>query len=144
MKEATETIPEISSLVQWYYENAKKDIAIETLLSAQDRLAGLSYSLAYYAGECKDHYNQSYFIRKIEHSRKKQAIMNGGKSATAADTEATIENEANYKDELSKEAESYQADLLLKQVNKILSAMQQRISFLKLKFDKLNCANSSN
>jgi hypothetical protein len=52
-------------------------------------------------------------------------------SKAQANLEADILSEELFKKELESEGLTYKYEMLLNQVNKILSAMQQRISYLK-------------
>ena len=58
--------------------------------------------------------------------------MNSRKISKAqAQVEADIMSEEDFKAELDAEGEAYKYDMLVGQVNKVLSAIQQRISYLK-------------
>lgn len=133
-----EVFKHIGDLMDWYYKQAAQQGDINKLLRAQDRLSALSYNLAHIAGDFKDNYNTKYYIRKVEHSISKQKFMNLGDNGTESETNATVANKTNVQAEKDAEAASYKVDLLLKQVNKVLSAMQQRISYLKQEFGRAN------
>ena len=80
----------------------------------------------------KRDYNQSYFIRKISINKSTQGFITNKKlPKNKAETLSLIENEEIYAKEIELESMAYQYDLLLRQVNKILEAMSQRISYLK-------------
>ncbi len=129
-----DTLKTIESILAGYY---KGNGSIDVLLDMQDKLAVHSYRLAEMSADMKSEYNGSYFMRKITISKKTQAIIRQTKTSKAqAEVEATNTSEDLLLEELNNEAEAFKYDLLLRQVNKVLSAMQQRISYLKIEFDK--------
>ena len=128
-------LEEISKIISDYAKHGDNR-SVEALLKIQDRLAGYSYLLAEYAAQLKYTYNENYFIRKIEFQKSKHAYINTGKSATAAENLAEIEVQEWRKKEIESESHGYKADLLLKQVNRVLGALQQRISYMKIDIEK--------
>jgi len=126
---------EIVKLIEWYKVNGGSQ-SISAILDCRDKLAVLSFRLAQQASESKNEYNAKYFQRKVNVARSVQRMMSESMAYNKADAKALIENEDYYQKEIQKEAEAYQYDLLLKQVNKVLDAMQQRISYLKGEIEK--------
>lgn len=124
-------LQQISDILTQYAANSGGQ-AVDLLLRQRDVLATLSYRLAEMAGEAKGEYNSKYFQRKITIARATQRLINEGMAFNKADSKSLIENEDYYRAEIAKEAEAYKLDLLLKQVNRVLDAMAQRISFLKM------------
>lgn len=120
------------------YDQKSQNMVIEAIMYARDRLAAQSYFLAEESSKFKNEYNEKYFTKKIEVLRSKHNLILKGHKIGAADAEAMVENEKHVKAELTAEGRAYRADLLLRQVNQVLSAMQQRISFLKLQYDKMS------
>lgn len=125
-------IQAISDLLE-SYEVEGATIPLPSLLTMQDSLAVNSYRLAEMAAEAKANYNGNYFSRKITINRQMQALLNAKMTKAAAEVQAESSSvgEEKIKAELDAEAYAYKLDLLLGQVNKVLSAMQQRISYLK-------------
>jgi len=113
------------------YNKAYKTLSIDDLLNAKDKLVTLNFNLAEEVATAKDSYNMGYYLRKINVTKHKNAYINQGKSATAAESAAIDNTRAELKAELEKESYAYRLDLLLKQSNKVVDALQQRISFLK-------------
>jgi hypothetical protein len=125
------TIESIERLLAEYY-NKGAGQHITELLDIQDKLAIHSYRLAEMAANAKNEYNGCYFIRKISVGKNVQGLMNSRKISKAqAQVEADIMSEEDFKAELDAEGEAYKYDMLVGQVNKVLSAIQQRISYLK-------------
>lgn len=120
----------ITKNLTWYYENCKSPDT-NKLLAVRDNLSVLSYNLASIAADLKLDYNTNYYIRKIETARSKQGFIARGKSAAQSETDSIVAMSDHFKNELEAEANSYKVDLLLKQVNKILDAMNQRIAFAR-------------
>lgn len=126
-----EVFENVANIIQWYYDNCDTVNASE-ILAYRDRLATLSYNVAHISAEFKSHYNGKYYIRKIETAKSKQGFITAkGKSAAAAEVAAMIDTQDLLKNEIEAEAASYKIDILLKQINKILEAMNQRIAFVR-------------
>jgi hypothetical protein len=124
-------IEEINKLID-SYERSIESQNLSGLIALRDRLAINSYRLAQESSEFKRDYNQAYFIRKISINKSTQGfIANKKLPKNKAEVMSLIENEDIYSKEIELEAVAYQYDLLLRQVNKILEAMAQRISYLK-------------
>lgn len=124
------TYKAISDCIIWYKDIGVKTQNITNLLEAKDKLAISSYMLAEYAADKKIDYNSAYFIRKVSVIREKEQ-NNKSMSATKAETKAMLSKENDYHREIEAQGDAYKADLLLKQVNKIIDCMTQRISYLK-------------
>ena len=135
IKTGKELFTEIAQIMQWYYNNAGTQNDINRLLATQDRLAALSYNLAATAGELKDEYNNSYYIRRVHQNKCKQAFINAGDSIGKATINAEADTKTELREEAQAEAASYKIDLMLRQVNRVLQAMQQRISHLKKEWE---------
>jgi hypothetical protein len=127
----TDTVKEIELILSDYFiKGSSQDI--DGLLLWQDKLSIHSYRLAQMTADSKTIYNGNYFIRKITVNKQQQSIMATRKLSKAqANLEADILSEELFKKELESEGLTYKYEMLLNQVNKILSAMQQRISYLK-------------
>ena len=125
------TIIEQISEVITIYNKSYKTLSIDDLLNAKDKLITLNFNLAEDVAEAKKSYNYGYYIRKINIIKAKNRYINQGTSATAAEAKALEEFAGDLKIELDREAISYRMDLLLKQSNKVVDAIQQRVSYLK-------------
>ena len=127
----SDTIDEIAKGIQWYFGNS--DIAsIESLLTFQDKMTVLSFRLAEIAADQKKLYNLKYFSRKIEMAKSKQGfIKNQGSPVNKAEIDAAVENEDILKQEIESESYAVKCDLLLRQTNKLLDSIRQRIAYLK-------------
>jgi hypothetical protein len=127
----TDTVKEIELILSDYFTKGSSQ-DIDGLLLWQDKLSIHSYRLAQMTADSKTIYNGNYFIRKITVNKQQQSIMATRKLSKAqANLEADILSEELFKKELESEGLTYKYEMLLNQVNKILSAMQQRISYLK-------------
>ncbi len=93
--------------------------------------------------EAKKSYNYGYYIRKINIIKAKNRYINQGTSAVAAEAKALEEFAGDLKTELDREAFSYRLDLLLKQSNKVVDAIQQRVSFLKTEKQNAEYGNNT-
>jgi len=123
---------EAEKIIDWYIKNSNREQSINIILTARDRLAGYSYYIAQQVAETKTEYNLAYYIRKIQVNKSTQGFINNKIAISKAKIDAELENEALIKTEIELEAQTYRADLLLKQINKILDAISQRIAYLKV------------
>ena len=128
-------ISKIETLLEWYEEKHTK-VDIHKLLEFQDKLSLLSFNLGVMVAKSKGGAVGAYFERKYVFSVNKMSFINGGETNGKSDTmaEASIKKER----EAEKEAIEYSEGLrfMLSQVNKILSACQQRISFSKSEWER--------
>ena len=129
------TLKNIKNILTWYHQS-KGNQEIRDFLDRRDKLAIWSFRLAELAADLKIDYNAKYFIRKINVAKNKQAYINEKKSATVAENLATLDFQEVWDEQVQAEAEAYRADVLLKQVNKVLEAMNQRIAYMKT--EKIN------
>lgn len=134
-KETKEILDKIDGLIEWW-ETYSCTAALPDLLNTQDELASYSWRLAEISSETKTDYTYKYLMRKIQVNKKAQALVKSGveKAWTKAIARSEVENEAVLKAEIEAEGAAYMADIKLKQVNKILGIMQQRISFVKMQY----------
>jgi len=123
-------IQAIEKLITDYSKRGDR-MGIDELLKLRDRLAGSSYYFAAYTAELKSEYNLNYFLKKIHVLRETMNSVKGGSPMNRSEMEANLGAEELIKKELESEANSYKADLLLKQINRVLEAMNQRLSYLK-------------
>ena len=91
----------------------------------------LNYNLAEELAYFKKEYNLKHFDRRIQISRQKNELINGGKSATAAESMATEQSAEVYKSELENESAAVRLDLLLRQSNKIVESITQRLAVIR-------------
>lgn len=130
-----DTLSEIEKILSRYFTDGSK-MQVTELLDLRDRLSIHSYRLAEYTADAKTTYNASYYIRKISVLKETQNIIQVRKLSKAqAEIEAEIINDELFQNQQIDEARAYKHDLLLKQTNQVLSAMQQRISYLKKEKD---------
>jgi hypothetical protein len=113
------------------YHQAKDSASIDGLLDIQDEIAIRSFTLAQHVADYKTSYNASYFIRRIGIAKSTLVHQKNGMKMGTSDNQALIDNETAYEQEQSHEATAVMLDLLLRQTNIILQAIQQRISYYK-------------
>lgn len=130
MSDTKNILDQISDILIHYQENSVNE-SIDSLLHTRDQLAVLSYRMAEICGDSKGDYNKLYFLRKIAVAKSTHQIQQKGLAFNKAEGESLLKHEQEYRKELTKEAEAYKNDILLKQCNKVLEAMMQRISYLK-------------
>lgn len=135
-------IEKINEYLNWY-SNHLNTQSIESLLKIQDRIAIVSYRMAEELAEIKRDYNLTYFARRIEFNKAKNRMIIENKKNYEADALAMIETEHIQKDEVEFESAGYRIEVLLKQLNKIMDSLQQRISYLKTEKIKTNNQNQT-
>ena len=130
------TIVEINDLINDYTESGER-YSLPDLLNTQDKLSGYSYRFAEIVAKAKAEYNFGYLKRKIVINRATQSLIDLKieKAVNKCQLKAETQNEDLLKSELTLEALSYEYDLKLKQLNRVLSSMQQRISFSKKEWE---------
>jgi len=130
MRSVSKIIDEIRKEINRYHQVAGA-CSIDTLLDIQDAIAIRSFTLASHTADYKTSYNASYFMRKIGIAKSSLAHQKSGLKIATAEQQALIDNAAAYEQEQANEATAVQLDMLLRQTNVILSAIQQRISHMK-------------
>jgi len=130
-----EILDKINEMVSWYHKNCTKATP-EQLLASKDKLVTLNYNLAEIVAEQAKNYHKSYYIRKLTIARKKNAYIKSGEAVSKAESLATEEAANEFEQELELEALALRYELLLKQSNKIVDAIQQRVSYLKIEMHR--------
>lgn len=132
-----DTIEKINIWLIWYENNMSK-ATITQLQDFQCKLSILSVRLAELVAKSKGDAVRAYFDRKYTFSINKMGFINGKEGINKSETMA----EASIKDKRDTEVQAIEySELLrlqLRQVNKVLSAAQQRISFKKAEWEKNN------
>lgn len=132
----------IKDQIDWYYKNSQK-AWINDLLTLQDKLSANSYYLAELYSEAYKQYIDKFYLSKTKKvktflSKKAEKIADKGLTDKLAEVIATDESLEEFKNELFWEAEVEKLKTLLRQVNIILQALQQRISSLKQERQNFN------
>ena len=136
-KELEEVITKLKEFISEY--NKVRDSGnIALILDLKDKILGWSFRFAELTADLKINYNERYFIRKIAIAKTKNALIKSGTAIGKADVESMIEHEVEYKSEQEIEGLSYKADILLRQTNMIVRAIEQRISWLKVESKQYN------
>ena len=124
------TLTRIHGAIDWYEKHSSTE-DIEGLINARDVLAVLSFRLAEMVGDNYGQYNESYYIRIIETSAKINTLRKSKMAINQAEHETREQLRDHYKREKDAETIAHKSSLILKQVNKILEAMSQRIAFMR-------------
>lgn len=131
INETEAKIIELVTTALIWYNNNSSTATISLLLEFQDRLSILSVNLAEITGQTKGCYLRAYFNRKVTHSITKLALIADGEKIGVAEEKALKQVGGLKQSEMNAEEASYTITLQLRQVNKVLSACSQRISFAK-------------
>lgn len=136
-KELEEIITKLKEFISQY--NQVRDSGnISLILELKDKILGWSFRFAELTADLKIDYNERYFIRKIATAKTKHALIRNGTTIGKAESESMIEHEVEYKSEQVIEGLSYKADILLRQTNMIIRAIEQRVSWLKVESKQYN------
>lgn len=133
---AEKVLLEIDEIIEGYTLQSES-MSINELLLIQDKLSGYGFYFAEIVAKSKMDYNFGYLKRKIVINRATQSILDlkVEKAMNKAQTKAETQNEDLLRDELTLEGLAFEYDLKLKQLNRVLSSMQQRISFTKKEWE---------
>ena len=123
-------INEIRKSLEWYKNNLTSQ-DVDMFIKLRDKLAINSFYLAELVADQKLDYNKDYFMRQISVSKSVQTMVKNGMSVTQAKNDAIAINEKIYLKEQESEANAYRMDLLIRQVNRVLDALGQKISYLR-------------
>ena len=138
-KQDSEIIEAIEKCINWYTQNYSK-ATLEQLINFQCKLSLLSVNLATITARSKGTHLRAYFDRKMAFSIKKLGYIDEGEKIGTAEEKATSELKPFTDEELETQVIAESLMLELRQINKVLSAVQQRISFEKSekeRFEKL-------
>ena len=130
-----ETIKTIDGLLKtWVYIRNTQDI--NGMLKTQENLSVYSYHLATIVADMSLEHNMSYVARKYQTAKHKNRNRSDGLNVSDSDSKA--EEEIQYlRDKEMNDLHNYEmCKLKLQQVNKILSSMQQTISFKKSEYER--------
>ena len=137
MTELTEIITKLEGLIK-EYNQIRGSGNINDILDLKDQICAWSFRFAELTADLKIEYNQRYFIRKIATAKTKHALIRNGTTIGKAESESMIEHEVEYKSEQEIEGLSYKADIMLRQTNMIIRAIEQRVSWLKVESKQYN------
>jgi len=129
LEEANE---EISEAIAWYTVIGCSSQDIETLLEKQGQIAGLSYAIAQGVAVDQSLYIVAHNQRKLAEAKKYVELKSEQKlSIVDAEKLAIVYGAQLRLDEAKAELDFCTGRTLLRQINKVLDAMTQRISYLK-------------
>lgn len=124
---------DIDKILSWYYTESYSCVNIALFLAARDQLSVLSYRLAQECGDYEESAISFEGERKTKTERMtEEFLVLGDKMAyNRAELKAKIDNAELFLEEKKNEGAAKKTKMLLTQVNKVLDAMNQRISHLK-------------
>ena len=125
----------IKEQINYYYKNSNK-MQIEELLRMQDVLSGNSYYLAELYSETYINYLDKIYKTKTKKikwflSKKSEKIQDKLLTDKLAEKFAEDESLIEWSEELFIEWEKERYRILLQQINQVLNAIMQRLSYLK-------------
>jgi len=129
-------IDAIQDCLDWY-EGNYSNTTIELLLNLHDKLALLSVNLAEIVAKSKGSYLRAYFQRKFIFSTKKLTFIKDGEKIGTAEEKARVQIGDIKEVEIQEEEYTDLLNLKLRQVNRVLQAVQQRISYQKVEKQNL-------
>lgn len=133
----SEIIDKITTQVNWYGKHST-GATLDQLLECKDKLVGYNYHLAELVSEYFLNYSKCYYIRKIKIARIKNVLIKNKTAITHAESIATEQAANEFEQEVENEAMAQRLDNLLRQSNKVVDAIQQRISVLKKEREEIH------
>jgi len=128
----TEVKEQIADAVSWYTISGSNSQDIETILEKQGEIVGLSYTLAEAVAIDQRCYIVAYNQRKLAEAKKYIELKSERKLGVAdAEKLAIVYGAKDRLDETKAEIDYYGNKTLLVQLNKVLDAIAQRLSYLK-------------
>ena len=128
--EHKKAIKGISKGLDWYRDHSST-ATIKHLLDWQDRMSVWSVQLARICGKKKGTYLTAYFKRKLTYTNKVMTFVQDKTSHALAKEKACLQIEEEKKAEMLAEEIAYSMEKQIPQINKVLDACRQRISFMK-------------
>ncbi len=138
-----EIITKVEQLLNWYNNNNDTSDILK-LLDFQDKLSLLSVNLGRMNAISKGVALRSYFDRKYTFSVNKMSYINAGEAIGKSEELATVSSKAKKEQEIEDIEYSEMLNTMLKQINKVLSACQQRISFKKVEWERMHRMSHDN
>jgi hypothetical protein len=135
------TLNRVNKILKWYYLIPQDYADIDTLLYNRKQLSIESVKLALIVGEFKAEYDSTYFKRKVAFSKAFEQIK---ATSTEKITDSVAIHKANIEIEPIEDIEKSlsgqfeKGKMILKQVNEVLSSMQQQLSYLKKEKETVN------
>lgn len=120
----------IQTALDWY-ETTGATATIEKLLQTHDKLAIMSFTLAEIVSASKGSYLRSYFDRKYYVTAKRLDYRKQGNSDKTSELMAKEDCKPYEETELIQEEYMCLVDLKRQQLNRVIEAVKQRISYAK-------------
>jgi len=134
---------EIESILNWYYVNSDKVDNPGLFLDKRDKLSVLSYRVAQEQADYNEQFlltemKRKIFVAKHIEEAMKQALK---PAFNRIESQALIAAEEILDEEKTNEALTKRCSLILNQINKVLDAMNQRVSYLRKERETSNNQN---
>jgi hypothetical protein len=127
-----EIITQIDRQIELYYKLIQQDVVSpNALVTVQEKLACLSYTLAKRVGDCRAAYNDLKFTYNSKLTADEYKYAQEGLKTLTAKTASKFDNTDTLKAMLESENVYKRIKLILDQVNRILSTLMQRVSMLR-------------
>lgn len=134
---------EIESILNWYYANSDKVDNPGLFLDKRDKLSVLSYRVAQEQADYNEQFLLTEMKRKIVVAKFIDTTMSQAAkpSFNRVEIQALITAEEILDEEKTNEALTKRCSLILSQINKVLDAMNQRVSYLRKERETSNNQN---
>lgn len=126
-----QTLKDITVIIDWYNGLENDYTGINALIDARRNLSTLSFRMSVIAGTIFKEYHDAYFKRKTNFYRAKLEGIEKKKSATESETYAEVDIIPYREAESIAEGSRDSVRIVMNQVNEVLSALSQQISYLK-------------
>lgn len=127
-----DTLEEVSEILTWYYHNSDKVDNPGLFLDKRDKLSVLSYRVAQQQADFNEQFLKNEWQRKVFTAKFiDENMKKAGSKFNRTEMESLIAAEKYLDEEKTNEALTKKYSLLLGQINKVLDAMNQRVSYLR-------------
>ena len=138
MKDLNETLTEISNIVGWWYNLNKGFTDIGKLDEIHRKLSALFFFLSELTAENKNEYLHAKHSRKSNIASIKHKLLLEKKTGVKAQAEADTLTEDIQEQEMELETITERCKIMLNATDKVIEAVRQKISNLKLEQMKGN------
>jgi len=139
-----ETIKNIEASLDWYAKNCEV-ATIKDLMRMSDKVSIWSVTLASIVAQADGHYLIDYFNRRCYEAERQSFHVANGDSQAISKEKALLEtkNSGLRQNEIDSQVAAKSSQLMLRQVNKVLDSVRQRISFLKMEYESQKYLNNT-
>ena len=120
----------IKLLIETYQIEGER-MSIPELINLRTQLVTWNASLSTVVSRRRRDSQLAYVFRRYMVAHSKNSLIKNSMSIGQADAQSIVDNKTSYDNEVEKENEAFETDLLWRSVNKIDDAIAQQVSWMK-------------